>query len=71
MIMHTMPYVFLFDGFFSIAMKVFLFFKVTGIADHYPISIRIIYYIIMSSAIGKSFIILPIYSVHICGKLRD
>ena len=63
MIMHTMPYVLLIYAFFLISMKRFLYFKVTGITDHYPILIRIlgIIYIILllSSAIGKSFIILP------------
>ena len=60
MIMHTMPYVFLIDAFFFIAIKIFLYFKVTDITDHYPIRmLGIMYFVLfLLSAIGKSFIIL-------------
>ena len=69
MIIHTMPYVFLIYAFFLIAIKRFIYFKITGITDHYSFPMRVLggVYIalLLLSAIGKSFIILPnLYGAH-------
>ena len=58
MMMHTMPYVVLIDALVLIVMKRFLYFKVAGIADRCRMLDIIYIILLLSSPIGKSFIVL-------------